>query len=92
MKKFQLISIAICAILSSACADRSLRLDTPYDGTEVSVGLDISVLPDQEAFEEPFKDSSWTNGWAPYRLRGIVVAPDEETKRRVQEEMKQYDR
>lgn len=47
MKKFQLISIAICAILSSACADRSLRLDTPYDGTEVSVGLDISVLPDQ---------------------------------------------
>jgi hypothetical protein len=48
-------------------------------------------LPEQEQFEIPFKDTSWTNGWAPYRLRGVVVAPDEETKRRVQEEMKLYD-
>ena len=61
-------------------------------GPDGRAGTTDDVLPDQEAFEEPFKDSSWTNGWAPYRLRGIVVAPDEETKRRVQEEMKQYDR
>lgn len=50
------------------------------------------VLPGQEAFDRAFRDTTWTNGWAPYRLRGVVVAPDAETKRRVQEEMKQYDR
>ena len=61
-------------------------------GPDRRAGTDDDVLPDQAAFDEPFRDTSWTNGWAPYRLRGIVVAPDEETKRRVQEEMKQYDR
>ena len=61
-------------------------------GPNGRAGDDDDVLPDQEMFEQPFRDTSWTNGWAPYRLRGIVVAPDEETKRRVQEEMKQYDR
>ena len=60
-------------------------------GPDGRAGNDDDVLPDQDAFDEPFRDTSWTNGWAPYRLRGIVVAPDEETKRRVQEEMKQYD-
>ena len=60
-------------------------------GPDGRAGTTDDVLPDQEAFDEPFRDTSWTNGWAPYRLRGIVVAPDEATKRRVQEEMKQYD-
>lgn len=60
-------------------------------GPDGRAGDDDDVLPDQDAFEEPFRDTTWTNGWAPYRLRGIVVAPDEATKRRVQEEMKQYD-
>lgn len=60
-------------------------------GPDGRAGDDDDVLPDQDAFEEPFRDTAWTNGWAPYRLRGIVVAPDEATKRRVQEEMKQYD-
>ena len=60
-------------------------------GPDGRAGTTDDVLPDQDAFEEPFRDTSWTNGWAPYRLRGIVVAPDEATKRRVQEEMKQYD-
>ena len=60
-------------------------------GPDGRAGNDDDVLPDQDAFEEPFRDTTWTNGWAPYRLRGIVVAPDEATKRRVQEEMKQYD-
>ena len=60
-------------------------------GPDGRAGTTDDVLPTQEAFDEPFRDTSWTNGWAPYRLRGIVVAPDEETKRRVQEEMKQYD-
>jgi len=61
-------------------------------GPDGRAGTDDDVLPEQAAFDEPFRDTTWTNGWAPYRLRGIVVAPDEETKRRVQEEMRQYDR
>jgi general secretion pathway protein G len=60
-------------------------------GADGRAGTTDDVLPEQEQFEIPFKDTSWTNGWAPYRLRGVVVAPDEETKRRVQEEMKLYD-
>lgn len=61
-------------------------------GADGRAGTTDDVLPDQAMFEAPFRDTSWTNGWAPYRLRGIVVAPDEATKRRVQEEMKQYDK
>lgn len=60
-------------------------------GPNGRAGDDDDVLPDQEMFEAAFKDTSWTNKWAPYRLRGVVVAPDEETKRRIQEEMKKYD-
>ena len=61
-------------------------------GEDGRAGTLDDVLPDQKLFEQAFDDTSWTNGWAPYRLRGIVVAPDEATKRRVQEEMKRYDR
>jgi general secretion pathway protein G len=60
-------------------------------GPDGRAGTTDDVLPEQEQFEIPFRDTSWMNGWAPYRLRGVVVAPDEETKRRVQEEMKLYD-
>ena len=60
-------------------------------GPNGRAGDDDDILPDQEMFEQPFRDTSWTNGWAPYRLRGVVVAPDELTKRKIQEEMKQYD-
>lgn len=60
-------------------------------GPDGRAGTTDDVLPDQEQFDEPFRDTTWTNGWTPYRLRGVVVAPDEETKRRVQEEMRQYD-
>ena len=61
-------------------------------GPDGRAGTTDDVMPDQLSFEEPFRDTTWTNGWAPCELRGVVVAPDEETKRRVQEEMKQYDR
>jgi len=60
-------------------------------GPDGRAGTTDDVLPEQMDFETPFQDTSWTNGWAPYRLRGVVVAPDAETKRRVQEEMKAYD-
>lgn len=61
-------------------------------GPNGRAGDDDDVLPDQEMFDEPFKDTSWTNGWAPYRLRGVVVAPNEATKKIIEEEMKQYDK
>jgi general secretion pathway protein G len=60
-------------------------------GPDGRAGTTDDVLPEQSQFEEPFRDTSWTNGWAPYRLRGVVVAPDKETKRRIEEEMKLYD-
>ena len=59
-------------------------------GPDGRAGTTDDVMPDQAAFDEPFRDTTWTNGWAPYRLRGRVVAPDEETKRRVQEEIDKY--
>ena len=60
-------------------------------GPDGRAGTTDDVLPDQLAFEEPFRDTAWTNGWAPCELRGVVVAPDEETRRRVQDEMRRYD-
>ena len=60
-------------------------------GPDGRIGTTDDILPDQLSFEKAFNDTSWTNGWAPAELRGVVVAPDEETKRRVQNEMKKYD-
>ncbi len=60
-------------------------------GPDGRAGTTDDVLPEQDFFDEAFRDTTWTNGWAPCELRGYVVAPDEETRRRVQEEMKKYD-
>ena len=60
-------------------------------GPDGRAGTLDDVLPDQGSFELPFRDTTWTNGWAPYRLRGVVVAPDEATKLRLQEEMRRFD-
>ena len=60
-------------------------------GPDGRAGTTDDVLPDQLSFDAAFNDTSWTNNWAPCELRGIVVAPDEETRRRVQDEMKKYD-
>ena len=60
-------------------------------GPDGRAGTTDDVLPDQLSFEQPFRDTTWTNNWAPCELRGIVVAPDEATRKRVQDEMKKYD-
>ena len=60
-------------------------------GPDGRAGTTDDVMPEQLSFEAAFKDTSWTNGWAPCELRGVVVAPDEETKKRVQSEMRKYD-
>ena len=61
-------------------------------GPDGRAGTTDDVMPDRLSFEVAFRDTSWTNGWAPCELRGVVVAPDDETKRRVQDEMRKYDR
>ena len=60
-------------------------------GPDGRAGTTDDVLPDQLSFDAAFRDTTWTNNWAPAELRGVVVAPDEETKRRVQDEMKKYE-
>ena len=60
-------------------------------GPDGRAGTTDDVMPDQLSFDAAFRDTIWTNNWAPAELRGVVVAPDEETKNRVQNEMKKYD-
>ena len=60
-------------------------------GPDGRAGTTDDVMPEQLAFERAFEDTSWTNHWAPAEYRGIVVAPNEETRQRVQGEMRKYD-
>ena len=60
-------------------------------GPDGRMGTPDDVMPDQLSFEAAFGDTSWTNHWAPAEYRGIIVAPDEATKKRVNDEMKKYD-
>lgn len=59
-------------------------------GPDRRAGTTDDVLPDQKLFDRPFLDTTWTNRWMPYQLRGILVAPDEKTKRQWQEAVKKY--
>ena len=59
-------------------------------GPDGRAGTTDDVMPDQLSFDAAFRDTSWTNHWAPAELRGIVVAPDEATRRAVETEMKKY--
>lgn len=59
-------------------------------GPDGRAGTLDDILPDQLSFESAFRDTSWTNHWAPAELRGYVVAPDEETRKRVQKAMERY--
>lgn len=38
-------------------------------------GTADDIAPDPARFTKPFRDTSWTNDWAPYQLRGIRVVP-----------------
>lgn len=53
-------------------------------------GTTDDVVAARDLFDAPFKDTSWTRNWVPYRLRGIVVAPDEETKAVVASQVSNY--
>lgn len=59
-------------------------------GPDRQAGTADDIVATKEMFERPFKDTSWAKTWAPYHLRGIVVAPDEGAKARIEKEMQQY--
>lgn len=59
-------------------------------GPDGRMGTTDDVMPNLKLFEQPFEDVSWTNKWVPYQLRGYVLAPDEETRKKLQEEIKKY--
>ena len=53
-------------------------------------GTADDVVPAAALFSKPFKDSSWTNDWAHYRLRGIrVVRTPEEKEQLLKEGMRE---
>jgi len=59
-------------------------------GPDRKMGTPDDVLPKAEMFERPFRDTTWTNHWVPYTLRGVVVAPDEKTRQAIEEQVKRY--
>ena len=38
-------------------------------------GTADDIVPDPALFGKPFRDTSWTNNWAPYQMRGYIVVP-----------------
>lgn len=56
-------------------------------GPDAIAGTTDDILASQALFEEPFRDTSWTKKWMPYRLRGYVLAPDEETKKDIENQV-----
>ena len=49
-----------------------LVLSRGPDGVQ---GTADDILPDPDLFTKPFRDTTWTNDWAPYQLRGYIVVP-----------------
>lgn len=50
-------------------------------GPDGKLGTADDILPDGELYGKPFRDTTWTNDWAPFRLRGYIVVPNEAAKR-----------
>ena len=59
-------------------------------GPDGRAGTTDDVMPKQELFAEAFRDTTWTNHWMPYQLRGILVAPDDKTRKEWQAEVDKY--
>ncbi len=56
-------------------------------GPDGKAGTPDDLIADPEAFDEPFKDTSWTDGWMPQHLRGYVVAQNERHKAQLEAEL-----
>lgn len=44
-------------------------------GPDGKRGTADDVFPNEELFDKPFKDVSWTNDWVHFSRRGIIVVP-----------------
>ena len=44
-------------------------------GPDGERGTADDIAPDQALFSKPFRDSSWTNDWAPHWKRGYIIVP-----------------
>ena len=38
-------------------------------------GTADDIAPDPALFTKPFRDTTWTNDWAPFQLRGYIIVP-----------------
>ena len=56
-------------------------------GPDGLAGTTDDIIPDPALFDAPFRDTSWTQGWMPYQLRGYVLAPDEKAKAAIEKEV-----
>ena len=43
-------------------------------------GTPDDIAPDAALFQKPFRDTTWTNNWAPYQLRGYILVPSKTKK------------
>lgn len=43
-------------------------------------GTADDIVPPAMLFQKPFKDTTWTNDWAPFQLRGYIVVPSRKAK------------
>lgn len=43
-------------------------------------GTPDDIVPNPALFQKPFKDTTWTNDWAPYHLRGYILVPSKTKK------------
>ena len=55
-------------------------------GPDGKRGTADDIVPDTETFSKPFRDTTWTNDWAPFSRRGIVVVPTKEEKEKLLKE------
>lgn len=66
--------------------------DTPTlycAGPDGEIGTTDDIIARKEDFEEPFRDTSWTEGWVRYELRGILPAVNERHKRELEAAVKE---
>ena len=57
-------------------------------GPDGEIGSSDDIMAKKEDFEEPFRDTSWTEGWVRYELRGILPAVNERHKKELEEAVK----
>ncbi len=43
-------------------------------------GTADDIRPEAALFQKPFKDTTWTNDWAPFQLRGYILVPSKTKK------------